>query len=522
MAIRSLKVRWTIFICLALVCASVCNAEPLVAIAYHDITLQRSNDAYAISVAQFRDQMNYLRDAGYVPVSLQQIEQARQGTVNLPDKPVLLTFDDGLVSFKSSALPILREFGYPSVLAIVTAWVDRRSKPELYDSAILSWNELREIQKGKDVEIITHSDDMHHGVTCNPQGNKAAAAVTHEYRNNEGYESDSALNTRLQQDLQQSMNRIRTELLSGPSAVAWPFGQYSATGIRTAASLGIPYYLTLDERPTLLMDLPRVNRQMMYRYQRINDFSDMLTFRKFHTEEQRFIELKLDEFAGLDTSTQEKYLSRILSRLELLKPNAVIVHPFSSDQQQAFFPNSAVNMASDFLNRVIMQLRTRLHVDHVYLRIPAISNIRESKMYYRELARLNRFDGVLIEKGVSLAEIESLTAQMREYLPTLQVGVTADTMRHAELVWMDVLIDESRNAITGKLQRFKDKSKLLCLLKFRRKPTTPALLSAMQTLRDNGVLHYGFTYTAELMQTDDLKEIFQEFHAFVIRETEKN
>ena len=89
-------------------------------ICYHDIIdTSKPEDAGAVRHQYFPQTLtadrliahfNWLRDNGYTPVSWQQIKDARAGKAKLPNKPVLLTFDDGYLSFYTTAYPILKAF----------------------------------------------------------------------------------------------------------------------------------------------------------------------------------------------------------------------------------------------------------------------------------------------------------------------------------------------------------------------------------------------------------------------------
>jgi peptidoglycan/xylan/chitin deacetylase (PgdA/CDA1 family) len=130
---------------------------------YHRIVSQDEYDSgpptekiFSITEARFREQMEDLRSSGYHAVSLDQVvEYVRRGKA-LPDRPVLVTFDDGCVSVHEKALPILRELGMPAILFVTTdpeSWVfslgvrpQRRVTPE----------EMRELEEGG-VTIGSHS-----------------------------------------------------------------------------------------------------------------------------------------------------------------------------------------------------------------------------------------------------------------------------------------------------------------------------------------------------------------------------
>ncbi|WP_252385833.1 polysaccharide deacetylase family protein, partial [Escherichia coli] len=55
-----------------------------------------------------------LRENGYQPVSIAQIREAHRGGKPLPEKAVVLTFDDGYQSFYTRVFPILQAFQWPA------------------------------------------------------------------------------------------------------------------------------------------------------------------------------------------------------------------------------------------------------------------------------------------------------------------------------------------------------------------------------------------------------------------------
>lgn len=68
--------------------------------------------------------MAWLRDNGYQPISVQQILDAHDGKIVLPEKAVLLTFDDGYSSFYTRVWPLLKAYNWPALWAPVGSWVD--------------------------------------------------------------------------------------------------------------------------------------------------------------------------------------------------------------------------------------------------------------------------------------------------------------------------------------------------------------------------------------------------------------
>jgi peptidoglycan/xylan/chitin deacetylase (PgdA/CDA1 family) len=121
---------------------------------YHYVSVPPpGSDEYRVDLSvtpeSFREQMTWLADNGYEVVSLQELVYALEtGSPDLPDNPVVLTFDDGYVDNYENAFPILQEFGYPATFFILTDVTDRRQ------GGYMTWEMLREMHEaGMDIEV---------------------------------------------------------------------------------------------------------------------------------------------------------------------------------------------------------------------------------------------------------------------------------------------------------------------------------------------------------------------------------
>jgi peptidoglycan/xylan/chitin deacetylase (PgdA/CDA1 family) len=74
---------------------------------------------YVLQVSQFSEQMEYLHREGYRTFLLDEL----QVLTELPEKAVVLTFDDGHVSNFTLALPILQKYGFKAEFFITTGWI---------------------------------------------------------------------------------------------------------------------------------------------------------------------------------------------------------------------------------------------------------------------------------------------------------------------------------------------------------------------------------------------------------------
>src|SRR5260370_36953187 len=74
--------------------------------------------ALAVSANDFKAQMSYLACAGYTPITMQRLFDAFDGKASLPEKPIILTFDDGWAGQYTYGFPVLHQHGFAGSFAI--------------------------------------------------------------------------------------------------------------------------------------------------------------------------------------------------------------------------------------------------------------------------------------------------------------------------------------------------------------------------------------------------------------------
>src|SRR6188508_201156 len=154
--------------------------QRFVSISFHDVVDKEdeleTESVTTRSLAQFFD---WLKATGWTAISLDDLEAARRGTRPLPDKAILLTFDDGFKSLYTRVFPLLKVYRFPAVAALVGIWMEGapgsmvsyggsdRFAPR---NNFITWAEAREMQASGLVEFASHSYAMHRGAQANPQG----------------------------------------------------------------------------------------------------------------------------------------------------------------------------------------------------------------------------------------------------------------------------------------------------------------------------------------------------------------
>ena len=82
---------------------------------YGDITTSR----YQVSIPDFEAQMAALKEMGYTAIPISLLIKALLEGSELPEKPIVITFDDGHQSIYDNAMPIMQSYGFPGVFYIV-------------------------------------------------------------------------------------------------------------------------------------------------------------------------------------------------------------------------------------------------------------------------------------------------------------------------------------------------------------------------------------------------------------------
>lgn len=78
----------------------------------------------SVSPEDFRAQMQYLADNGYTPIDLYDLSRAITNKADLPDKPIIITMDDGYRDNYANGLPVLKELGFTATIFLATDFLD--------------------------------------------------------------------------------------------------------------------------------------------------------------------------------------------------------------------------------------------------------------------------------------------------------------------------------------------------------------------------------------------------------------
>ncbi|MEE0292704.1 MULTISPECIES: polysaccharide deacetylase family protein [unclassified Dialister] len=172
------------------------------------------NNAAVMTEANLRLQMNYLRDHGYHPITMQELYDYITKGAPLPEKPVCITFDDGYLDSYTIVYPLMKEYGFPWTLFLIT---DDVGKP--YNR--MTWDQLKEMADSHTVTIANHT-------LSHPKLHNLATAKEKE---KEIVEANEALKYHLGID---------------NAWLAYPYGDYDDQVVEICKKAGIKMAVTTD------------------------------------------------------------------------------------------------------------------------------------------------------------------------------------------------------------------------------------------------------------------------------------
>lgn len=120
-------------------------------IMYHDI-LPEKEVFFDVTPEEFEADLALIQANGLTPISLDQLVQHLSTGSQLPEKPILLTFDDGYEGHYSYVYPLLKRYGYPAVFSIYPSKVGKG-----FGRSSLTWAQLRQMAADPLVTIASHS-----------------------------------------------------------------------------------------------------------------------------------------------------------------------------------------------------------------------------------------------------------------------------------------------------------------------------------------------------------------------------
>lgn len=189
---------------------------------------------YVITPQKLEEDIRYLKDCGYSSISANQLIKYVYNNEPLPEKPIMITFDDGMYNNMKYALPILEKYGFSAIFSVVGSYTDEYTKSNIINPnySYLRWSDIIKLSDSDYIEFGNHSYGFH-----------SISKKRFGTQKNKGEKSLDYINA-----FYQDTEKLQSEFFSNcnykPIIYTYPFGSYSKESAKVLKKMG--FMLTLS------------------------------------------------------------------------------------------------------------------------------------------------------------------------------------------------------------------------------------------------------------------------------------
>lgn len=202
-------------------------AKEIPVLMYHHLLKDNENiykdNKGIMSVEKFEEQMKILHENDFNTITLEEMEKFIRGEIYLPEKSILITFDDSCKSYYVYAYPILKKYLFKAIIFTITSNITDEPVPfDPIHTQSLSW---KEINRSRDVfEFASHTHALHRWDHAYDKGYLITKPKEYVIR-----------------DFKKSMKMLETKCL------AYPFGHYDKETLKILKDLGFSMAFTIHK-----------------------------------------------------------------------------------------------------------------------------------------------------------------------------------------------------------------------------------------------------------------------------------
>lgn len=225
-------------------------------IMYHS-TWNKNPNKYSVTPTTFENDLIFLIKNGFTTIVVKDLINYIENGTPLPDKPVMLTFDDGYKTNYLYAYPLLKKYQMKAIFSIVGKYTD-----DNYDKngkvknscGHMTYEEIKEVSDSGYVEIQNHTYNLHGDIDGRCAMGKKSSETFKDY--------DNAIS----KDLIKFQDRMKEKTGITCTAVTYPFGKYSLYTVDVLKHLGFMASFSCTEginvisKNSELFNLKRYNR----------------------------------------------------------------------------------------------------------------------------------------------------------------------------------------------------------------------------------------------------------------------
>ena len=241
-------------------------------IMYHSVLkdISRSNK-YTITPPTLEEDLKYISTNGYNTITISDLISYVYDNKELPEKPIIITFDDGHYNNYGYVYPLIEKYNMKAVISIVGSYTDKFSETNEanLNYSYLRWKDINELISTGRIEFQNHTYNLHN----NTHGRIGA-------KKKKG-ESDEEYKKILEEDINKLQNEFKENTGYTPTCFTYPFGGISNSSIEIIKELGFKASLSCEEGINKITKNPN-SLYLLKRYNRPSFMSTYNFFQKFN------------------------------------------------------------------------------------------------------------------------------------------------------------------------------------------------------------------------------------------------
>jgi peptidoglycan/xylan/chitin deacetylase (PgdA/CDA1 family) len=205
---------------------------------YHSVLKDESKRGkYVVTPTDIENDFKYLKENGYTAVFMKDLTAFAYEGTPLPEKPVVLTFDDGYYNNYTYVYPLAQQYGMKIVISLVGAYTDAYTETPDPNPAYahLTWSDAKAMQESGIAEFQNHTYNLH-SLDGGRMGCKKKKG-----------ESDAHYTQLLNSDIGSMQKKIAEHLGSAAEVFTYPYGGVSNDSFEIIRSLGFKASLSCIE-----------------------------------------------------------------------------------------------------------------------------------------------------------------------------------------------------------------------------------------------------------------------------------
>lgn len=206
-------------------------------IMYHSLLNARSN-RYIIHPNNFENDLKYIQENGYTTITMTDLINYVYENAPLPEKPIIITFDDGCYNNLTYAVPLLKKYNMKAVISVVGEYTDNFTNRDdaNTDYGYLRWKDINSlIEDGSTIEFQNHSYSLH----STKKGRRGCLSKWNEsYDDYKNYLSNDL--NKLQEEFREMTGYV-------PNTFTYPFGSMNDDSEKIIKELGFKASLSCQE-----------------------------------------------------------------------------------------------------------------------------------------------------------------------------------------------------------------------------------------------------------------------------------